>query len=146
MFNIHVLLQIFAGTRFLQQIIKILFITCFTSFFFSNFIFIYCHVRWMRRLMVSRVKDSNPLGTQKSVSIWISMKNMLLMAARKLENFITYMARILPIPRKTEHNQSVNKLPPIAKMFRGKVAFVIFHYLIMQSNQAILFLILYFFF
>ena len=98
----------------------------------------------MRRLMVSRVKDSNPLGTQKSVSIWISMKNMLLMAARKLKNFITYMARILPIPRKTQHNQSVNKLPPIAKMSRGKEVFVIFHYLIMQSNQAILSLILYF--
>ena len=62
--------------------------------------------------MVPLVRDNNPLGTQKTVSLDVEEEYRLERGARKLQNFQTYsrrrdMAGISPIRRKTLSNQSI---------------------------------------
>ena len=81
---------------------------------FKIFFILNVYVRQMGRSMVPRVKDNNPLGTQK-----ISLKSRIVRAARGTSKFQNwshltnsrrrYMAEILPIRRKTLSNQSVNQ-------------------------------------
>ena len=62
--------------------------------------------------MVPLVRDINPLGTQKTVSLDVEEEDRLERSAGKLKNFQAYsrrrdMAGISPIRRKTLSNQSI---------------------------------------
>ena len=71
--------------------------------------------------MVPLVKDNNPLGIQKTISLDFDEEGLVRSARETLkisklftlnQNLRRYMAEILPIRRKTLSNQSLKKTDP----------------------------------
>ena len=74
----------------------------------TQIIFFFLYVRRMGRWTVPRVKGKNPLS-RKRLFLWISMKSRHTRTARETSKYLPksrlrYMAKILPIRRKTKNN------------------------------------------